>query len=318
MASNKNRKLSGVVLTGALVAPAVMSAAQQNVASADFNSFLSSAKEWSSWALNGAKQVIKSAWTTTYGKIGLCALAAVGFCGVVYLLDKLIPDDEGDYFDYEEISFDNEEISNCNIIADQFKNISKKENLKNSLTNLLDYLNNTENTKDVSIKLLIAKKVQDEGNNKLQTKTLSKSACVRALKKTLDTLVNALLDLAKAKVESQSEEVSFKKQEKLVKSVQQLFSEKGFGEIFAGYLKEEGVEVNGVVAGFQIPELTKTVVSPKDKKGQIYSSGLNNFQETKVDKNHFFDESYKDLEIEPNNNENIEIKKEGIQDLQKN
>jgi|GEM_PF-6285860 lipoate-protein ligase A len=95
MASKNNRKLSGVVLTGALVAPAVMSAAQQNVASADF---LSSLKSWGSWAGNVAMKGINAARSTTYGKIGLCTLAAVGLiglgCALGYLLDLVISDDD--------------------------------------------------------------------------------------------------------------------------------------------------------------------------------------------------------------------------------
>ena len=82
MASKKNRKLSGVVLTGALVAPAVMSAAQQNVASADLGSLLSSAKKFGSLALKGAG----SFFNTMKGQI----VAVVAFVGLGYGLFCLL------------------------------------------------------------------------------------------------------------------------------------------------------------------------------------------------------------------------------------
>ena len=273
MANNKNRKLSGVVLTGALVAPAVMSAAQQNVVSADFNSFLSSAKEWSSWALNGAKQVIKSAWTTTYGKIGLCALAAVGFCGVVYLLDKLIPD-IGGFFDYGEISFSDEENKACISFATYSSDILKKQSLENSLRKLLVYLKNTENIKDVSINLLI----KNKGDN-LQIVTVSKSACVRALKKTLD--------------------VFFKAANERPEEFEQLFSEELFGKFFAENLRQAGVkgfEGNEIVAGFKInaeDEFNSNYGISIEQAGNVLLMSDNNLGDTK----YFFDKNYENFEI---------------------
>lgn len=285
MASKKNRKLSGVVLTGALVAPAVISAAQQNVASADF---LSSLKSWGSWAGNVAMKGINAAWSTTYGKIGLCTLAAFALCGITYLLDKLIPDD-GEFFDYEEISFDDKEIMNYRIIANEFKNISKKANLKNLLMNLLTYLKKTENTKDVSINLLI----KNEGD-KLQIVTVSKSACVRALKKTLDVFGTAAYESPKV--------------------LKKLFSEKSFEGIFAEKLSEEGVKVNGFVAGFQIPSISTNATKQKEDNSNIQSNEIiikstasKNFDQNKTNENYYFDESYKSLGIEADGNK-IEIK----------
>ena len=85
MANNKNRKLSGVVLTGALVAPAVMSAAQQNVVSADFSSFLSSAEKWGSVIKEGAKSFLN----TRAGQITV-VVAAVGAIYCLFSLGKKI------------------------------------------------------------------------------------------------------------------------------------------------------------------------------------------------------------------------------------
>jgi|GEM_PF-6598137 len=287
MASKNNRKLSGVVLTGALVAPAVMSAAQQNVASADF---LSSLKSWGSWAGNVAMKGINAALSTTYGKIGLCTLAAVALCGIAYLvdklIDKLIPDDEGEFFDYGEIRFDDKETMNFNGLAKDFKDSCGKEYLSTSLINLLAYLKNTENIKDGSINLLI----KNEGG-KLQIVTVSKSACVRALKKTLDVLVRAA---------NESPEV-----------LKNLFDEKLFGEAFAGYLSEERVEVNGVVAGFQIPTSSANATERKGEDSNnmqiINSIDSKDFDQNKTNETHYFDESYKNLGIEADGNK-IEIK----------
>ena len=101
MASKKNRKLGGVVLTGALIAPAVMSAAQQNVASADLSSSL---KKFGSWALDG----IKAAWSNTYVQYGLIALAIAGFIGleglVAYKLSVGFDDDDESYKEYNNLN----------------------------------------------------------------------------------------------------------------------------------------------------------------------------------------------------------------------
>ena len=77
MASKQNRKLSGAILTGAFITPAIMSAAQQNVASADFSR---TAKEFLSgvggYIAEGVKQNPIVGLTTIAG--GIVIVAAIG------------------------------------------------------------------------------------------------------------------------------------------------------------------------------------------------------------------------------------------------
>ena len=70
MASKQNRKLSGAILTGAFITPAIMSAAQQNVASADFSQ---TANEFVGWAKNG----LAKHWSNPIGKIGIVSAGII-------------------------------------------------------------------------------------------------------------------------------------------------------------------------------------------------------------------------------------------------
>jgi|GEM_PF-4466781 len=88
ISKNKSRKLSGVILTGALVAPAAMNAAQQNVVSADLGDLLSPAKEWGTWALGGIEKFGRAFLNTWAGRI-TAVVAAAGLLYGLFSLGKM-------------------------------------------------------------------------------------------------------------------------------------------------------------------------------------------------------------------------------------
>ena len=146
-----------------------MSAAQQNVASADFNSFLSSAKELGGWAWNGAKQGIKSAWSNPYVKFGVFSLLVIGLLRIWYKGEKEIKK----YKFYLDM---NEKFSKY------LSYIHEKNKLDENLRKfLLGLMNRLINDKDTEIKFYLLNGKEDE-----VILTVSAEDCFKALCKLLD------------------------------------------------------------------------------------------------------------------------------------
>ena len=181
MANNKNRKLRGAILTGALVAPAVMSAAQQNAVSSvstDLSGWFSSAKELSSWAISGAKQGIEAAWSSTYGKVGLCFLGVFGIVFLRYFV-KFVARKTRYYLWKREVDRKNTELENfdLNELKKSLDQSNIDETLKGSLKKLSEYLG------DVPVKCCFIVKSKDQSIKR--TEIVDTEKCYNILKKTL-------------------------------------------------------------------------------------------------------------------------------------
>lgn len=80
MENKKNRKLSGVILTGTFIAPAVMSAAQQNVASANLGGLLRP---------ESIKTGLNAAWANPVGRCSILFIGLVGFMALGTIVTKV-------------------------------------------------------------------------------------------------------------------------------------------------------------------------------------------------------------------------------------